>query len=124
MSKAVNKAMKKSSGDDGQKEWESSTDRYKQVSQEFDADFNSEKTANGYHNADESNIYNKFEDKDIGTPLDGEALTKEIGGTVLTKELYDRNVGAGFKDKSDLADLLSSIKGAATFMNHTPKEQL
>ena len=58
------------------------------------------------------------------TPLDGEALTKEIGGTSLTAELNDAENGAGIKDKEDLADLLASIKGANTFMNKTPKEQL
>ena len=51
--------------------WAAGGDRYKQVSLEFDNDFNKEKKANGYQQADESNIYNKFEDKDIGTPLDG-----------------------------------------------------
>ena len=54
---------------------------YKQVSTEFDKDFNSEKGKNGYGKADESNIYNQFEDKECGTPLDGQALSKEIGGT-------------------------------------------
>ena len=39
-------------------------------------------------------------------------------------ELNDRVNGAGIKDKTDLADLLASIKGAQTFMNKTPKEQL
>ena len=46
-------------------------DRYRQVSMEYDNDYNKEKGVNKYHEADESNIYNKFEDKDIGTPLDG-----------------------------------------------------
>ena len=75
---------------------------YKQVSTEFDKDFNSEKGKNGYGKADESNIYNQFEDKECGTPLDGQALSKEIGGTQLTKELYNRDLGAGFKDRKDL----------------------
>ena len=64
------------------------------------------------------------EDASLPTPLDGEALTAEIGGTVLTGELNDRIDGAGIKDKSDLADLLASVKGAQTFMNKTPREQL
>ena len=64
------------------------------------------------------------EDADLKTSLDGEALSKEIGGASLTAELNDRSDGAGIKDKEDLADLLSSVKGAQTFMNKTPKEQL
>ena len=91
---------------------------------EYDSDYKREAKANGYGQADDSNMYNTHEDRDINTPLDGEALTREIGGTKLTKELYDRNLGAGFKDRRDLQDLLSSIKGASVFMNHTPKEQL
>ena len=42
----------------------------------------------------------------------------------MTAELNDRENGAGIKDKEDLADLLASVKGAQTFMNKTPKEQL
>ena len=38
----------------------------------------------------------------MNSPLDGEALTREIGGTKLTKELYDKSLGAGFKDRRDL----------------------
>jgi len=36
--------------------------------------------------------------------------------------LNTRENGAGIKDKADLADLLSSIKGAEVFINRTPKE--
>ena len=58
------------------------------------------------------------------TMLDGQALTKEIGGNSLEGEIEDVKNGAGIKDKSDLQDLLSSIKGANVFMNKTPKSQL
>ena len=77
-------------------------DGYRQVSMEFDSDYRKEEKANGYLDVDEANRYNLLEDKDISTPLDGEALTREIGGTVLTKELYDKDMGAGFKDRRDL----------------------
>lgn len=99
-------------------------DGFKQVSMEYDSDYKVNAKAQGYGAENEVNMYNKAEDRDIGTPLDGEALTREIGGTKLTKELYDKRLGAGFKDRRDLQDLLSSIKGASVFMNHTPKEQL
>ena len=99
-------------------------DIYKQVSVEYDSDYKKESTTGGFNQKEESSMYSNTENQDIATPLDGEALTKEIGGTVLTKELYDTNTGAGFKDRRDLQDLLSSIKGASVFMNHTPKEQL
>ena len=39
-------------------------------------------------------------------------------------ELNTRENGAGIKNKEDLQDLLSSIKGADVFINRTPKEQL
>ena len=99
-------------------------DRYKQVSTEYDLDWTAESEENKYNLIDKGNTYNKKEDEDINTPLDGEALIREIGGDVLTSELYDTAQGAGFKDRNDLRDLLSSVKGAAVFMNHTPKEQL
>ena len=68
--------------------------------------------------------FNKLESAALPSALDGEALTKEIGGTTLTSELTDKVDGAGIRDKEDLADLLASIKGAQTFMNKTPKDQL
>ena len=58
------------------------------------------------------------------TPLDGEALTLEIGAEGLGKELNDLSNGAGIKDKSDLQDMIDSIKGADVFMNRTPADQL
>ena len=54
------------------------------------------------------------------SPLDGEALVKEIDAIGLNKELNEEG-GAGIKDKRDLADMLSSIKGAEVFINRTPK---
>ena len=41
----------------------------------------------------------------------------------MNKELNEDG-GAGIKDKRDLADMLSSIKGAEIFINRTPKNQL
>ena len=99
-------------------------DRYQQVSTEFDNDYTTEEKSNGYKVIDASDIYNQYEDKDIETQLDGKALTQEFGGKILQSELNDRKVGAGFKDRGDLADMLASIKGSSVFMNHTPKEQL
>ena len=52
--------------------------------------------------------------------MDGEALVKEIDAIGLNKELNEEG-GAGIKDKRDLADMLSSIKGAEIFINRTPK---
>ena len=77
-------------------------DIYKQASAEYDSDYKVNAKAQGYGAENEVNMYNKAEDRDIGTPLDGEALTREIGGTKLTSELYDRRLGAGFKDRRDL----------------------
>ena len=65
--------------------------------------------------------YNVSEQKDVGVALDGNTLAQEIGGESLKLELKELTGGAGIKDKSDLADLLSSIKGAQTFMGKTPK---
>ena len=72
----------------------------------------------------EINSFCAVETSEIPTQLDGEKLTKEIGGDTLAQEINNTADGAGFKDKADLADLLSSIKGAQIFMNKTPKEQL
>jgi len=68
--------------------------------------------------------YNTTEDSAMKTMLDGQALTQEIGGESLVGELQDTKSGAGIKDKSDLEDLLGSIKGASVFMNKTPKGQI
>ena len=97
-------------------------DKYAQTN-EYDTHWEAEKKSGGY-NVDAVESFSSKEDAALPTPLDGEALTKEIGGTVLTGELNDRVDGAGIKDKSDLADLLASVKGAQTFMNKTPREQL
>ena len=99
-----------------------SYDKYAQTN-EYDTHWEAEKKSGGY-NVDAVESFSSKEDAALPTPLDGEALTKEIGGTVLTGELNDRVDGAGIKDKSDLADLLASVKGAQTFMNKTPREQL
>ena len=97
-------------------------DKYAQTN-DYDTHWEQEKKSGGY-NVDAVESFSSKEDAALPTPLDGEALTKEIGGTVLTGELNDRVDGAGIKDKSDLADLLASVKGAQTFMNKTPREQL
>lgn len=68
--------------------------------------------------------YNFAETSALGGILDGDQLTKEIGGKTLAGEIQDSEEGAGIKDKGDLQDLLSSIKGANVFMNKTPKDQL
>ena len=68
--------------------------------------------------------FNKGEVSEMKSMLDGQALAREIGGTVLTGELNNRKIGAGFKDRNAMNDLLSHIKGARTFLNHTPKSQL
>ena len=93
------------------------------MTNEYERQWAKEKALGGY-NVDAVESFSSKEDAALPTPLDGEALTKEIGGAALTGELNDRVNGAGIKDKSDLADLLASIKGAQTFMNKTPKEQL
>ena len=66
--------------------------------------------------------FSKKEDAALPTQLDGEALIQEIDAKKLNLELNTRDNGAGIKDKADLADLLSSIKGAEVFINRTPKE--
>ena len=71
-----------------------------------------------------SNEYSVQEAKDLRSQLDGKALSREIGGDILSKELNNRKIGAGFKDREDLNDLLREVKGAYTFLNHTPREQL
>ena len=81
-----------------------------------------EEKANGYNQVNMSNEYSVQEAKDLKSMLDGQALTKEIGGMKLKGELEHSKLGAGFRDKGDLRDLLTSIKGADTFINHTPKE--
>ena len=100
------------------------SDGYKQVSMEYDTEYEKHNETGNFGELEQSNQYNTKEVSEFTTPLDGEALTKEIGGTALVQELYDKDKGAGFKEMRDLQDLLSSIKGAAVFMNHTPKEQL
>ena len=99
-----------------------SRDKY-YMTNEYERQWAKEKALGGY-NVDAVESFSSKEDAALPTPLDGEALTKEIGGAALTGELNDRVNGAGIKDKTDLADLLASIKGAQTFMNKTPKEQL
>ena len=81
------------------------------MTNEYEKQWSKEKALGGY-NVDAVESFSSKEDAALPTPLDGEALTKEIGGAALTGELNDRVNGAGIKDKSDLADLLASVKGA------------
>jgi hypothetical protein len=102
----------------------SAWDGYDQVSNEYDSDYKKESKANGYNQVNMSNEYSVQEGKDLKSQLDGRALSMEIGADRLSSELNNRVVGAGFKDRGDLQDLLKSVKGADTFLNHTPLEQL
>ena len=90
---------------------------------EYDTEFAVEAKRGGYDVTPVDNFAKK-EAAALPTQLDGEALTKEIGAKGLNSELNGAADGAGIKDKSDLADLLESIKGAEVFINRTPKEQL
>ena len=103
---------------------QANNDGFNQVSTEYDEMYKREEKANGYNQVNMSNEYSVQEAKDLKSMLDGQALTKEIGGMKLKGELEHSKLGAGFRDKNDLRDLLTSIKGADTFINHTPKEQL
>ena len=90
---------------------------------EYDNEFAIEAKEGGYDATPVDN-FSKKEDAALPTALDGEALTKEIDAKKLNADLNSKENGAGIKDKSELADLLSSIKGADVFINRTPKEQL
>ena len=90
---------------------------------EYDTEFASEAQKGGYDATPVDN-FSKKEDAALPTQLDGEALIQEIDAKNLNLELNTRENGAGIKNKEDLQDLLSSIKGADVFINRTPKEQL
>ena len=55
-------------------------------------------------------------------PLDGAKLSKEIMTLNQTSKLNKKGSDVGIRNKDDMSDLLSGVKGASTFMNKTPKD--
>ena len=98
-------------------------DKYSSVD-EYDDESKQETKQGSFRSMNDMNGFAAHELRESKTPLDDKTLFRQIDVKGLHNELNSRSNGAGIKDKGDLNDLVNSIKGARTFLNKTPKNQL